>query len=137
MQTFRRFLREGSAVKPDTLLRMPLDVTRAEDAGYVPAIDVFGVEATPDEQKVAQAYVDLRSRYTDLLFQELDPASLIPTQHTLLRADVEKFRGGLTTGILVLRKDGLLFIVDGHHRAAAAVLDGDPAIIGQVIDHQS
>lgn len=134
MQSFARFLREASATKPDTLLRLPLDVTRAEEAGYVPALSVFGIEATPEEQRVAQAYVDVLSRYEDAPYEELDPRALIPTQHTLLHDDIEKFRGGATSGIWVLRWKGLLFIIDGHHRAAAAVLDDDIAIIGRVIN---
>ncbi len=134
MQSFARFLREASADKPETLLRMPLDVTHADKVGYVAAVDIFGVQSTSDEHKAAQAYADDQRRYKDLPFTDLDPKSLIPTQHTLLSADVEKFRGGATAGILVLKMNGMLFIVDGHHRAAAAVLDGDVSILGRVID---
>jgi hypothetical protein len=132
VQSFSRFLREASANKPETLLRMPLDVTRAEELGYVPAQSIFGVIATPDEQKVAQAYADGRRRYADLPYEELEPTFLTPTQYTLLAADITKFRGGHTSGVLVLSLNGRLFIVDGHHRAAAAVMDGN-SILGQVI----
>jgi len=137
VRTFKRFLRESGVRKPETLLRLPLDVTGADALGYVPAETIFGSEATPNEQKVAQSYADGRRQYADLPFEELDPTNLIPTQYTLLSADIAKFRGASKTGVLVLELNGLLFIVDGHHRAAAALLDKDDVLIAQVIRPQS
>jgi hypothetical protein len=133
MHSFSRFLRESGTHKPDTLLRLPLDVTGAEGAGYVSVQTIWTVEATPDEQKVAQAYVNDR-RWVSCPVAELDPSSLIPTQYTLLQDDIDKFRDFVSGGpINVLCMDGLYFLVDGHHRAAAAVLDGDATIAARVM----
>lgn len=130
--SFSRFLREAGSHKPDTFLRLPLDVTGGEGAGYVPVRDIWTVEATPDEMRVAQAYNDDK-RWLKLGLTELDPKSLIPTQYTLLGSDIDFHRGTSKSGIVVLQVGTLYFIVDGHHRAAAAVLDDDSVILARVI----
>lgn len=128
MWSLQRFLIEKSLHKLDTLLRndVPAD-------GYVSLVPVLGPVAPSDICKRAQALDDDIKRGVRRVTVSpiaIRVASLIPTQPRMYLDDVKDIaRKGVTGNpIQVMLYQGRYYIINGHHRAAAAAVLGRSSI---------
>lgn len=124
MQSFRQFIGE----KVEALLRLP--VTAGIPSGYAPVRHAFPQRPAPVilQRRIQDLANDLKAGRGPVKKEMLpvvafNPATLIPTQNNVAVEDIEDIvaKGGLGHPIIVARLHNKLYIVDGHHRAAAAV----------------
>jgi hypothetical protein len=129
------FLIEASLHKLDAMLKMPSNVHA--DTGYIDARHVLGPRANNEVVSLAQSLVDqLKAKRLELPRAVLIPIHAIKsTQHSIYFDDVADIlrKQAFDKPITVMRYKGQLFVVNGHHRLAAAAVSDRDAIMAQVI----
>jgi hypothetical protein len=135
MTGFAAYLLEQSLTKIRTLLRMPINA--ALQPGYVSVVPLLGRYA--DESLCLACHqmadeIDAKG-LTLPPPQRVRVSLLIPTQYTLEGEDVMDImrKENFTKPIIVWRHDGRYYILNGHHRAAAAAALQRDSILAHVI----
>ena len=136
MLSFTDFLIEKSLDKVDALLR--LDPAVGLQPGYLPVTPFLGPRASASVCQQALHLLDrvkthdapVPSRVT------VNLRSLQPTQHTIYLPDVKDIarKQNFEKPIAIFRSNGHLYILNGHHRAAAAALVQRPSITADLYE---
>jgi hypothetical protein len=136
MRTFAEYLIEASLHKVDALLRM--HPGQGMQPGYVHVNTLLGPRANDQVCKRALALLDdvKAKRITPTTLTHVPVQTLIPTQYALYAADVKDIiqKRAIHTPIDTMKYQGRTFILNGHHRAAAASALLAPSILARVYE---
>lgn len=137
MHTFtEHLLVEASLHKVDALLRM--HPSQGMQPGYVHVNALLGPRANDQICKRALALLDdvKAKRITPTTLTRIDVDTLIPTQYALYADDVKDIirKRALDTPIDAMKYQGRMYVLNGHHRAAAASALLAPSILARVYE---
>ena len=108
--------------------------------GYIPIAAIFGRKA---QYPPMQGWNDLtvhREKVGGIKLEPVPVDKLIPTQDGVELSGVERFiklnpnKWNENEPVRVVNKKGRLYVMDGHHRSAAAILMGYPTVPAEVMN---
>ncbi len=110
--------------------------------GIISNIDVIRSQierATPEKvEKLKNTLEKLHGVRVKVYRDSVDVNKLIPTQTKVyadeLRGRVHELRKGLAEPIIVVKKDGRFYLVDGHHRAVASLKVGQKKLDAYILE---
>ena len=147
--------REIHVAKEDMLLRdvarvmfrtghskLPVVDNEGRLVGIISNIDVIRSQierATPEKvEKLKRTLEKLHGVNINIKRDVVDVNKLIPTQTKVyadeLRGRIHEIRKGLADPIVVIKKDGRYYLVDGHHRAVASLKVGQKKLEAYVLE---
>lgn len=106
----------------------------------IPTSDVFFHEPanllTPEMRTAFQGAYDFiqKDEFEKLPNEPVDVTKIFPTQKFLSFTNLEKAKPKHETGAYLVKYNGDYYILDGHHRIANDILDGETHIIAYVYD---
>ena len=110
--------------------------------GIISNIDVIRSQierATPEKvEKLKNTLEKLHRVKVKVYRDSVDVNKLIPTQTKVyadeLRGRIHELRKGLAEPIIVVKKDGRFYLVDGHHRAVASLKVGQKKLDAYILE---
>lgn len=122
--------------------KLPVVDDEGRLVGLISNIDVIRSQierATPEKvEKLKSALVRLHDIEVNVYRDVVDVDKLIPTQTKVysdeLRGRIHEIRKGLAEPIVVVKKDGRFYLVDGHHRAVASLKIGQKKLDAYILE---
>ena len=122
--------------------KLPVVDDEGRLVGLISNIDVIRSQierATPEKvKKLRNTLEKLHKIRVNVYRDAVDVKKLIPTQTKVyadeLKGRIHEIRKGLAEPIVVIKKDGRFYLVDGHHRAIASLKIGQKKLDAYILE---